>query len=91
MARAVACRVITPTGIVFEDKVNGVKAPGFLGGFEVLIKHAPYMTLLGEGHVSLVDDESKELFGLDIESGFLTVADDTCTILVERTAASSQN
>ncbi len=83
MPRPVTCKVVTPTGVVFEDRVMGVKAPGLLGGFEVLGMHAPFMTVMEDGRVSLVDKEGEELFGLFIKGGFLTVADDVCTILVE--------
>ncbi len=83
MASAIACKVVTPTGIVFEDAVAGIKGPGWEGGFGILSKHAPYLVRLREGRLVLQGEDRGEVFGLDITGGFLMIARNRCTVLVE--------
>ena len=83
MSRPIACKVVTPTGIVFEDQVTAVKAPGFHGKFELLGKHAPYLVMLQAGRVTVQGEGGEELYSLEIESGYLTIAGNSCTVLIE--------
>jgi F-type H+-transporting ATPase subunit epsilon len=46
-------RIITPTRVLFEEEVTGVRAPGSLAPFEVLAGHAPIVSGLDVGPVRL--------------------------------------
>lgn len=78
------CKVVTPTGTLFDEKAASLRAPGFTGGFGVLPRHAPYLVRLQEGPLVLQDEEGGECFHLEVESGYCLVARDECTILVEK-------
>ena len=45
--------VIAPEGAVFEGDADSVVAPAFDGEVGILPKHAPFMTLLGEGRLTV--------------------------------------
>ena len=83
MAKAIRCKVVTPTGVVFEGEVAGIRGPGWEGGFGILYKHAPYLVRLREGRLILQAEDKSERFGLDITAGFLMIAVNDCTVLVE--------
>ncbi len=80
---SVHCQVVAPTGIVFEGDAASVKGPGWEGGFGVLPRHAPYLVRLVEGKLLLEDAEKSELYAAEITGGFLLVAENACTIMVE--------
>ncbi len=80
---SVHCQVVAPTGIVFEGDAASVKGPGWEGGFGVLPRHAPYLVRLVEGKLLLESAEKSELFAAEITGGFLLVAQNQCTIMVE--------
>ena len=82
-SKAITCKVITPQGVVFEGEVASVKAPGYEGGFQLLPRHAPYMVRLETGAMLLLGEDGAELFTLDIDGGFLSIAGNECTILIE--------
>jgi len=46
-------RIITPSRIVFEGEVAGVRVPGSLSPFEVLAGHTPLVSSLDIGEVRL--------------------------------------
>ena len=83
MASTIACKVVTPTGVVFEDAVAAINGPGWEGRFGILPHHAPYLVRLVAGRLILKDAGGAERFGLDIVGGYLIIAHDRCTVLVE--------
>ncbi len=80
---SIRCQVVAPTGIVFDGDAASVKGAGWEGGFGVLPKHAPYLVRLVAGKLLLEDEQKAELYAADITGGFLLVAEDECTIMVE--------
>jgi F0F1-type ATP synthase epsilon subunit len=83
---SMACKVVAPTGVLFEGKADQVKGPGWEGGFGLKPRHSPYLVALKAGSLSLEDAQGGELFSLEVESGYLIVARDEVTVLVERLA-----
>ncbi len=81
-----ACKVVAPTGVLFEGEVAQLKGPGWEGGFGLKPRHSPYLVALKQGPLSLEDASGGEIFHLDVESGYLIVARDECTVLVEKVA-----
>ncbi len=87
---SLACKVVAPTGVLFEGAADQVKGPGWQGGFGLKPRHSPYLVALKAGELSLEDAQGGELFSLNVESGYLIVARDEVTVLVEKVADSSE-
>ena len=73
--------LVAPERELFSGDVDRVDAPGSEGDFGVLAGHAPFMTALREGRVTVVDGATSRLF--DIRGGFADVTPDGLTILAE--------
>lgn len=71
--------LITPLGKVFDNDIESLKAPGVLGSFGVLTRHAPFLSALQKGVLKLTSDEGEKFFAID--SGILEV-DNKNTVLV---------
>ncbi|MEM6965384.1 MAG: ATP synthase F1 subunit epsilon [Bacteroidota bacterium] len=73
--------VLTPDKEVFQGTINSVKVPGVGGQFQILRGHAPLVSALGTGEVSITKkDGSKMSFGID--KGFVEVLRDEISLLV---------
>ena len=73
--------LVAPERELFSAEVDQVDAPGAEGDFGVLPGHAPFMTTLREGRVTVKDGATTKLF--DIQGGFADVGPDGLTILAE--------
>ncbi len=49
--------IVTPKKVVFKGEAQSFSAPGVMGGFQVLVDHAPMLAEIGIGEVSVVDAE----------------------------------
>ena len=74
--------LVAPERELFAGDVDQVDAPGTEGDFGVLAGHAPFMTALREGRVSIRDGGAVRVF--DIQGGFADVTPDGFTILAEQ-------
>lgn len=81
MAGKLHLSLVTPEKELFSGDVDQVIAPGSEGEFGVLEGHAPFMTTLAEGDVTILDGASKRVF--QVRGGFADVAPDGMTILAE--------
>lgn len=77
--------VISPERTLFNGEVDSIVAPAFDGEVGILPMHAPMMTLLGKGMLSLGTGGSAARF--HVEGGFLQVADDEVRVVTERATA----
>lgn len=75
--------ILTPERKVFNGEVFGVQLPGITGSFEVLEKHAPLVSALGNGRVKVLRDKTHPAGFYDIRSGFVEVLNNKVTVLVE--------
>jgi F-type H+-transporting ATPase subunit epsilon len=82
MAGKLNFSLVSPEREVFSGLVDQVDAPGVEGDFGVLADHAPFMTALREGLVTVVDGTRRRLF--EVEGGFADVTPAGLTILAER-------
>ena len=82
MAEKLHVSLVTPEAELFSGEVDHVVAPGTEGEFDVLAHHAPFMTTLAEGSVSIFNDGKVRVF--QVEGGFADVNEDGMTILAER-------
>jgi F-type H+-transporting ATPase subunit epsilon len=81
MADKLHFSLVAPEREVFAGEVDRVDAPGIEGDFGVLAGHAPFMTALREGRVTVVNGSSTRVF--DVQGGFADVTPAGLTILAE--------
>jgi len=81
MAEKLHFSLVAPEREVFSGEVDRVDAPGVEGDFGVLANHAPFMTALREGVVTVVNGASTRTF--EIHGGFADVTAQGLTILAE--------
>ena len=81
MAGKLSFSLVSPEREVFNGLVDQVDAPGVEGDFGVLADHAPFMTALREGPVTVFDGSSKRVF--NVHGGFADVTPTGLTILAE--------
>ena len=79
--------VITPSGIIFEDTVESVAAPGLEGGFEVFTNHTSMLTALKEGKIKIRKSGGEQIF--NAASGILEVLPDHNVLVLVDSAQSS--
>jgi F-type H+-transporting ATPase subunit epsilon len=73
--------VISPEQSLFEGEAGMVQAPAFDGQVGILPRHAPFMTLLGAGDVTVRQAGSTHAFS--VRGGFLQVMNDTVRVVAE--------
>lgn len=81
MAEKLHFSLVAPEREVFSGEVDRVDAPGVEGDFGVLANHAPFMTALREGVVTVVNGATTRVF--EIHGGFADVNAQGLTILAE--------
>ena len=85
-------KIITPEDVFFDGETTSLIAPGAEGYLGVLKDHAPLVTPLEKGTVTLKSAGAEKHF--EINDGFLEVSKNQAVILVERiseaTAAASR-
>ncbi|WP_164115000.1 ATP synthase F1 subunit epsilon [Sphingorhabdus sp. Alg239-R122] len=79
--------LVTPEKLVRSEDVYMVQVPGSEGEFGVLEGHAPMMSTIRNGAVSIFASEGAEAEVIEIEGGFAEVSEKGLTILAERIAA----
>jgi F-type H+-transporting ATPase subunit epsilon len=52
--------IVTPRRVVFSGDARSFSAPGVMGGFQVLVDHAPMIAEIGIGEVSVRDAEGAQ-------------------------------
>jgi F-type H+-transporting ATPase subunit epsilon len=82
MADKLHFSLVSPERELFSGDVDQVDAQGVEGDFGVLAGHAPFMTALKEGRVTV--HEGGRTWGYDVHGGFADVTPDGLTILAER-------
>ena len=75
--------LVSPERLLFSGDVLSVIAPGTEGEFMVLPGHAPLMSVLKPGIVTVEENETKSL-RLFVRGGFADVSSDGLTILAEQ-------
>ena len=78
--------ILTPEKKLYSGEVYGVQLPGVSGLFEILDKHAPLVSALGTGNVKVLKDKTAQE-NYFIKSGFVEVANNKVTVLVEGASA----
>jgi F-type H+-transporting ATPase subunit epsilon len=73
--------VISPETSMFDGDADAVVAPAFDGEVGILPHHAPFMTLLGEGALTIRQGGSTRRFR--VRGGFLQVVADRVRVVAE--------
>jgi len=76
--------VIGPEAAVFKGEADSVVAPGYLGQVGILANHAPYMTLLGRGVLTVKHGSTERRF--TVQGGFLQVVSNRVRVVAEHVA-----
>ncbi len=73
--------VIAPERAVYDGVVDSVVAPAYDGEVGILPKHAPFMTLLGDGRLVVREGSVDRAFR--VRGGFLQVVRDQVKVVTE--------
>jgi F-type H+-transporting ATPase subunit epsilon len=79
--------VISPEASMFDGEADAVVAPAFDGQVGILPNHAPFMTLLGEGTLTVRRADTVNRFS--IRGGFMQVADNRVRVVTEHVQGDS--
>ncbi len=81
--------VISPEASMFDGQAESVIAPAFDGEVGILPHHAPLMTLLGDGTLSIRQDGTTHRF--QVRGGFLQVVDEQVRVVAEHVQGEHAN
>jgi F-type H+-transporting ATPase subunit epsilon len=74
--------LISPEKVVFTGDADMIVIPGAKGDFGVLDRHAPFMTMLRKGPVTLYQNgQESQIF--TISGGFCEVTPEGCIVLAD--------
>lgn len=82
------CKVLTPEAELFNNTVQSAKVPGITGQFEILNNHAPIVSALGEGVITLKVVEGKDI-EFQIDQGFVEVLNNEVSLMVTQSNPSN--
>lgn len=74
--------IVTPEEVVFEGEVISLVAPGTVGYLEILSHHAPLITILKQGTLTVTDAKSEKRLW-KITGGVLEVSQNKASVLVD--------
>ena len=74
--------VLTPDQEYFKGEIVSLKVPGTGGQFQILQNHAPIVSALGEGEVTVAEPGGKKM-KFRIKGGFLEVLNNNVSLLVQ--------
>ncbi len=86
-SRKLKIAVISPTAVGFEGTGESVVVPAHDGLMGILYGHAPLMTLLGTGDVTVTDGST--VHRIAVSGGFLQVVDNEVSVLTEQVGETS--
>lgn len=76
--------IITPEKVVFNEQVVSLTAPGQLGYLGILAHHAPLMTSLVPGKLTLRrGDSGEQTIVMAVDGGFLEFSHNQATLLAD--------
>jgi F-type H+-transporting ATPase subunit epsilon len=76
--------VIGPEASVFKGSADAVTAPAYDGRVGILPNHAPFMTLLGKGLLTVKHGGTEHRF--TVQGGFLQVVSNRVRVVAEHVA-----
>jgi F-type H+-transporting ATPase subunit epsilon len=88
MADGLKIEIVSPERLLVSQTVQSVTVPGTEGYFTVMADHAPFMTTLRTGFITVTSDSAKEVFF--VRGGFADVSPAGLTILAEESVPLSE-
>ncbi len=73
--------IVTPDKKIYEGEVKVATFPGIDGSFQILNNHAPIISALGKGDLSIVDKDGKIIW--EIDGGVVEVLNNKIVVLAE--------
>lgn len=80
----ITVELVTPEKLVYSEEVFSAVIPGSEGDFGVLFEHAPMISNIRPGIVTIVGDDNKPNKKIFVDGGFVEVTGQRCTILAEK-------
>jgi F-type H+-transporting ATPase subunit epsilon len=74
--------VVSPERAVFDGAADAVVAPAYDGQVGILSRHAPFLTLLGDGALTVRQGGTATRF--HVAGGFLQVVGDAVRVVADR-------
>ncbi|MCP4567366.1 MAG: F0F1 ATP synthase subunit epsilon [FCB group bacterium] len=74
--------VVTPEKVVYDEDVVSIIAPGGLGYLGIMSNHAPIISSIKPGKLTVKDGSGNEI-NLALSGGFLENSGNKCTILAD--------
>jgi F-type H+-transporting ATPase subunit epsilon len=74
--------IITPDAKLFEGEVASIKLPGANGGFEILNNHAPIISTLTAGEISVALGQGKSE-SFEIQGGVIEMQNNKIIVLAD--------
>ncbi len=84
MAKQFRLQVFTQEKKVVDELVTSIQAPGLDGYFGVLADHAPLISALGKGNLTVTGSDGTRVISLT--GGFIEVVNNTATVLADSLA-----
>lgn len=81
--KALKVSVYTQDAAIFEGEAFSLRAPGALGSFGILANHAPFITTLTPGKITIRGNSAKLTIINSTASGFAEVRDNEVTLLLD--------
>jgi len=88
LATTYRAQLLTPEGSRFDGQVVSVRVPGTNGDFQMLQNHAPIVSSLGIGKISIKQEGETELI-YAVSGGFVEMSENQLTILAEKAEKST--
>lgn len=89
MAEGLKIEIVSPERLVLSDTVQSVTVPGTEGYFTVMENHAPFMTTLRHGFITVTTTSgASDIFF--VQGGFADVSPEGLTILAEQASPFSE-
>ena len=74
--------ILTPGKTVYEGEVSSLIAPGTNGGLQILENHAPLVSSLAAGKITVTTGDNQSL-EFETTGGFLEVLSNKISVLLE--------
>jgi len=73
--------IISPEKSIFDGEATAVVAPAYDGEVGILPRHAPFMTLLGDGRLTVRQGDADQTY--HVKGGFLQVTNNVVNVVAE--------
>lgn len=83
MATTYPVKIVSPDKIEFEADAESVTAPGILGSLGILAHHAPLLTTLDKGKIT-VKENKDTVHTFQVDGGILEVSGNGAVILADQ-------